>query len=520
MSYISDTVYMDFLSIPGTHDSGTYKMEGRPYVQTQAWDFSKQLRSGIRWFDIRLRDDFEMNHGSVDVGVYWSDFCSAAATFFSAHPNEVIITSILFDTCSDAIAETLISTAEVYGLSFFTQNRIPRLGEVRGQIIIQTSCDSLGGIVSASGDDSVFQNNNFYVQGVYQFALIDAHNQKWRLISECLDHAKNNDKYHRHINGLGYSKIGGGWYWPWTLAQKQNPRLYDAISTPQPGFSIGTITIDFPGDDLLGAIVAWNDWNKATCCFYTGKSYTGTQYCTSSNIASLPSSMDNNIESWNCTDGLFPMLYKETNYGTLLYTGSCKDEVTSAGSTVTNLATSIKILRCTYYPSSPCYFYTDSEYSGTEITISGSTALVNPNDAISSFYCPPGSRAFLYSDSNYGGNLYITTNAERQCNLADISGWNDVISSIQVFDWHYCCFYVDVSYGGDYFCIAADISKVPPFFNDKISSWKCTSKVSAVLWIDINYSGSSLSNSAGTDVASAPTAFADKISSINLTITY
>lgn len=524
MSYISDSVYMDSLSIPGTHDSGTYKMEGRPYVQTQAWDFSKQLRSGIRWFDIRLRDNLELNHGAVELGVYWSDFCKAAQDFLSAHPNEVIITSILVDTCSEASVEYFLTATEDYVLSLYTQNRIPRLGEVRGQIIIQSPCNYLGGIVSASGDDAVFQNNNFYVQAVYELKLLHAHDTKWGLIADCLEHAKNNDKYHKwHINVVPYSKIGGGWYWPWTLANRQNPRLYEAISTPQDGKSIGTITLDYPGDDLIGAIVAWNDWNKATCCFYAGKDYTGTEYCTSSNIASLPSSIDNNIESWYCTDGLFPMLYKESNYITLLHTGYCKDEVTSAGLSVANLATSIKILRCTRsddYPSSACYFYTDSEYSGTEITIASSTGLVSSNDAISSFYCQPGSRAFLYSDSNYEGNLYITTDAERQCNFGDISGWNDVISSIRVYDWHYCCFYVDVSYGGDYFCIADDISKVPPFFNDKISSWECTSKVTAVLWTDINYSGSSLTNSAGSDVTVAPTGFADKISSIKININY
>lgn len=55
MLTISPTKTLSDLSLPGTHDSGTYRGRGGPSARTQTMTIAEQLTSGIRWLDIRLR---------------------------------------------------------------------------------------------------------------------------------------------------------------------------------------------------------------------------------------------------------------------------------------------------------------------------------------------------------------------------------------------------------------------------------------------------------------------------------
>jgi len=543
MSHISEDVYLDELSIPGTHDSGTNWMQYPnadlnillgPYWQTVAWGFPKQLEAGIRWFDIRLTGtSLDIYHGSGSYrrvsGSYWEYFLIDAAEFFDEHPDEVLFVLLSFSDCVSDYVDVYNNMNSEYedsrGLVFFVEDRIPRLGEVRGQIVIQRNkavCDLFEGMTWPEGDNAVFQNNLFYVQGVYQ---VDDTNAKWEYIENCLIHASNNDKYHKwHLNGIAWSQLNGHILpeYPCESCRDMNEMLYNALDSYSET-SIGIMSLDFPGDPLIGKIIDLNDWMKAQCCFYTGTSYGGTEYCLSSSSNSLPTSMNNNIESWKCSSGLYPIFYDSANYNTLVYTGYCGEEVVSPSSSIKNLASSIKIVKCSNYSTYECDFYTDSEYTGTKITITNAAreqASLAQNDKISSFYCHPGSRAVLYENNNFAGNVYYTDDAERQSNLATVSGWNDKISSITVFAAHYCCFYVDINYQSDFFCISESMKRVPSFFNDKISSWTCTSLVSAKLWSDSNFSGNSSFYSSGRDVSSADSIVNDKTSSIEITIQY
>ena len=70
ISCLSDDLSLSEMSIPGTHNSAAYKIEGswinRAFTgitgsisidvwQTQDWTIEQQLRNGIRYFDVRLR---------------------------------------------------------------------------------------------------------------------------------------------------------------------------------------------------------------------------------------------------------------------------------------------------------------------------------------------------------------------------------------------------------------------------------------------------------------------------------
>lgn len=49
---VSATASLADITIPGTHDTGTWN--GNSNDQCQTMDFQNQLDAGIRWFDLRL----------------------------------------------------------------------------------------------------------------------------------------------------------------------------------------------------------------------------------------------------------------------------------------------------------------------------------------------------------------------------------------------------------------------------------------------------------------------------------
>ncbi len=70
-AFIKDKRY-DQLVIPGTHDSGTYKLgwgTGQDTAKTQINSIGDQLKDGIRYFDLRVRE--AAHWGCADPTVWW-----------------------------------------------------------------------------------------------------------------------------------------------------------------------------------------------------------------------------------------------------------------------------------------------------------------------------------------------------------------------------------------------------------------------------------------------------------------
>uniref|UniRef100_T1L240 Phosphatidylinositol-specific phospholipase C X domain-containing protein n=1 Tax=Tetranychus urticae TaxID=32264 RepID=T1L240_TETUR len=95
MSNISDSVYLNHLSLPGTHD--TMAFYGGPLVQTQILTLDSQLRVGIRAFDIRCRhinDRFEIHHGPIYQKSDMDKVLQSMVTFLGNFPTEVLLVRI------------------------------------------------------------------------------------------------------------------------------------------------------------------------------------------------------------------------------------------------------------------------------------------------------------------------------------------------------------------------------------------------------------------------------------------
>ena len=155
MSYVDGNKYLDELSIPGTHDSGTCSVDNDTEPQSsqakcQQDYIPTQLLEGIRYFDIRLGKDGKENDPGIDHGMCYllkkdghfmhlSDVIGYFKTFLNEHPSEALI--MLASRGNDEATDESVTTAfaKVLGDNpdlFYTASRVPTLGEVRGKIVL------------------------------------------------------------------------------------------------------------------------------------------------------------------------------------------------------------------------------------------------------------------------------------------------------------------------------------------------------------------------------------------------
>ncbi len=159
MSGIADDTLLNNITIPGTHDSGTKNIAAKwtqikekilkPWAVTQDEDIRGQLDNGIRLLDIRIslnHDEPGVYHGSG----FWSCFCNmtpreaieSVYEFLQDNPSETVIVTLknedgktMSSTYRSAMEEWFDFMRENPSI-FYTEDRIPTLGEVRGKIVI------------------------------------------------------------------------------------------------------------------------------------------------------------------------------------------------------------------------------------------------------------------------------------------------------------------------------------------------------------------------------------------------
>ena len=152
MKYVDDNKFLDELSIPGTHDSGTCSVDNdtepqSSQVKCQQDYIPTQLLEGIRYFDIRLGkgDDPGIDHGIFYLlkkdgnYLHLSDVIGYFKTFLNENPSEALI--MLASRGNDEATDESITTAFAKVMAdnpglFYTSSRVPTLNAVRGKIVL------------------------------------------------------------------------------------------------------------------------------------------------------------------------------------------------------------------------------------------------------------------------------------------------------------------------------------------------------------------------------------------------
>ena len=165
MSYVDGNKFLDELSIPDTHDSGTCSVDNDTEPQSsqakcQQDYIPTQLLEGVRYFDIRLGkgENPGIDHGACYLlkkdgnFMHLSDVIGYFNTFLSENPTEALI--MLVSRGNDEATDESLTTAlgKVFDENpnlFYTSSRIPTLGEVRGKIVLLRRFGLAGNSVSS-----------------------------------------------------------------------------------------------------------------------------------------------------------------------------------------------------------------------------------------------------------------------------------------------------------------------------------------------------------------------------------
>jgi len=155
MSHVPGDTLISKMSIPGTHDS--YALYGGVgWTKCQEWDVPKQLRKGIRFFDLRFRragTGFHIYHGPIYQHKIGEDAFNEITNFLREQPTETVLVSYQEEgtpsmSGSSSFQTILNSYVRRYRRWIYGNNTvIPRLEDVRGKMVfIDNKCSGNFGI--------------------------------------------------------------------------------------------------------------------------------------------------------------------------------------------------------------------------------------------------------------------------------------------------------------------------------------------------------------------------------------
>ena len=194
MSNINDATSLRDINMPGSHDTMALYSIGDLAGQCQSLSLKDQLNLGIRFLDIRLKEEnnkLKAVHGIVDEKASFKSICDTVEKFLSDNPSEFIIMSIKEETKSSKSTLSFEDALKTYLEKdvYLKNTAIPgSIGEVRGKVVLLSRYrDSTIGIPAYNGwagSRSFTLPNDIYVQDTFQ---ITSKEQKQDEIIKCFN---------------------------------------------------------------------------------------------------------------------------------------------------------------------------------------------------------------------------------------------------------------------------------------------------------------------------------------------
>ena len=277
MGYIPDETPLNKMSIPGTHDSGAERWEycGGPTSTvldwatiTQSFSIAEQLKMGIRYFDIRVRENesgkWNIQHGSFFMSLTFDQVLAQMNNFLEAHPSEGIIMSVqreapddnpkYLSILTDYMESDLGRRLSHPNPSFpFGYDEIPTMKDIRNSIMVLTD---IGGY-DAKSLDMDFENH-YAVWDLPGDVVDDSEtatlNAKKRLVIEQIKKAHDPGLENwivTFLSGATHMPIG-------CVAARTNDVTFQYLNELPSKTNVGTIMMDFPGYGLVYRIIKTN----------------------------------------------------------------------------------------------------------------------------------------------------------------------------------------------------------------------------------------------------------------------
>ncbi len=315
MGNLSNETPLSALSIPGTHNSPTYRT-ALPSVRCQSVSILEQLNNGVRFLDIRVqpvdahdtsKDDLILVHSAFPVALtgakYFRDLVNTLYSFLDSNPTETVIISLKREGIGRATDQHLsrILKAHYANDRWFTENRIPLLGEARSKIVLirrfalhdslKSENNGAGWAIDAESwpdncADGVCSSGEIRVQDFYEVAehtniekkITFSTDQLKRAASAKCNILENMDISEKEalkqppffMNFLSASNFWRSNCWPDRIAAKVNPSIVDylcrrhneAVAHETGDGSTGIVVCDWVGHggdwDLVRCIVGMN----------------------------------------------------------------------------------------------------------------------------------------------------------------------------------------------------------------------------------------------------------------------
>jgi 1-phosphatidylinositol phosphodiesterase len=275
MSKLKNETPLSALSIPGTHNSPTcYK--ALPSVRCHAVNIKEQLNNGVRFLDIRVqlenpenasKDGLILVHSAFPISLtgykYFRDVLTTVFEFLDANPTETVIMSLkregIGKSTDQQLSKILHDHYATDSTRWFTENRIPVLGEARDKIVLIRRFaldDSLKGEHNGKGwgidaeiwpdncADGVCSSGEIRVQDFYEVAESENIEKKVELSTQQLERAAQTvcvlpgdlnaaameaAKQPFFMNFLSASNFWRTNCWPDRVAAKVNPEIVDFL---------------------------------------------------------------------------------------------------------------------------------------------------------------------------------------------------------------------------------------------------------------------------------------------------
>ena len=231
------------LTILGTHN--TCALFGGLYGKCQDASLGKQLEWGVRFLDIRCQwkdDDLHIVHGITDQKMKFSEVVDTCQDFLKENPSETIMMSIMEQSSKarkkGEFGQTFQKIIKKSGNNWYQKKGIPKLGDVRGKVVIVSRNREVRGIPWGS----------FQVQDAFRISKNNTIDGKWQKITE---HFENIEKMKKpNINFISCTGILSP---PESAADRLNPKLIAYMKKERK--KAGIIVVDFVSEELAETVM-------------------------------------------------------------------------------------------------------------------------------------------------------------------------------------------------------------------------------------------------------------------------
>lgn len=267
MKSLDGEKYINELSLPGTHDTCALYEPLHQLAQCQTYTVTDQLNMGVRYLDIRanvVKGDLVISHGPIFQGITFDRVIEQCYSFLNNNPSETIIVSLKHELISkdknNEFNSLFCSKIDMQQDKWFTENRIPRLCEVRGKLILLNRVKDLNLGIDASeswihNGTSIIEHNDFrlHIQDKFKIENLE---EAWELAKEHFhgilkeSNQKKNLSINFHSGVLGYPHVK-------KVAKHVNAEFLNYIKGSHA--HLGVAVFDFITPEICNAVIKTNE---------------------------------------------------------------------------------------------------------------------------------------------------------------------------------------------------------------------------------------------------------------------